>query len=812
MGCCDSAPTKDGDNNNNNTNNNKAGGSRKHVKGKDYAPGGTKDEAHNRVLLDRMLANFGGIHVSTLRQDQDGGAGGGGAVSIAARLQLDSAEDMRWMIDLAKTPYRLYPPRPDRAKLGEGGFSTAYVVQDTRRGSGSKNASGGSVDFSPDAPHGPLFCVKIIRKATITGHRRSVAHLAAELAVALFVSPRSQHLNKALALFHSDTHVFIILELLRPDKKPDVLTRIAHIVVSYAPSKIPEIGQLQERLLREAEDEGVGMDRVGEWAETSGWLYRLALASGASMQKMQRHKLRGEVPVQGDLFKYVVAQGRRFVPEPVCKVLMKQLLIGLRDLHDVGVVHRDVKLENAVSCVHRRADVLFDEELQQPYVVVTERFSVCIIDYGLAKWMRVGGGNSAAPSGLTASSGSGLMVPTASSLRRVIDSSDSNSKQHQQQQQHPDVFADASIAMMHSHYVPSMAISPKPGDDSDHAHPHHHQHAPPPHTNPEERGLAVAVTAGTCTISYSPLEVLAHINDSESAFVSDSHSLPKVDIFGIGIGGYIASQSRAPFREAKAVPAWAPRQQKVDALKQAHAAGVQFRPDSECPLSQPFKAFVAKLMAALPADRPTASEALADPIFDGVGDTVVSRYFIDGSVQVTCVASRDVAAELLAGDGGEEDDKHIDGSERDLRGGSGSGSGSGVMGTRTASALTAGSGGGMHRAATAANLFRNSGGVNGGGGGGAGPLSGSSSGSIVSIAAAFKAPSSPMRNAGGAAAPADEAAAALASNADADAEDEAGEDQRALNELLRADEDGEGDPMSKTRFAAEEEEGAQDAE
>ena len=66
----------------------------------------------------------------------------------------------------------------------------------------------------------------------------------------------------------------------------------------------------------------------------------------------------------GELYK--VLKARRFFDEPTIKFFISQVIIGLGKLHEKGIMHRDLKLEN---------------------IMLDTNGYVKIIDFGMAKML-----------------------------------------------------------------------------------------------------------------------------------------------------------------------------------------------------------------------------------------------------------------------------------------------------------------------------------------------------------------------------------------------------------------------------------------
>lgn len=707
MGCCvgseASAGVRKGTANTKNIDDNSNENNKKDLvakpKRKKQRPQDAEEDALNRQLLNRMLENFGATYIAPHDSAQQ----------RAVKCHSSGSSDDEFAFDLARTPYRLFPATKAQAFLGKGGFSEVYRVRtvqpenNNNSGNGSNNNSN-SDPTAADSHPTDLSCVKVLKKSKLIASR-CVRHLAAELAVAMWVfSPRLNHCQR---VYHSDTHVYMILDLIH-SPTPNSFSRIAHIMALYAPSKICDIQQVHGTLLQEAGRENVNIfdeHEVSEYGERSGFYQRLVVNCGASPAKVAKMKMRGEVPFSGDMFHYVSCQPRKFIPDPIIKIVLKQILQGLRDLHQHNFVSRDIKPENIVIAVARDCEVVDDDDdndgaeggnkqqQQQQRVILRETFDVKIVDYGLAKFLKkparhlqaaaatsgegVAAATAAAPSGSLQNEGmvhsmSDFLVPTASSLKQQFD----QTKQHPQQEQkennnnssgekQPDnqrpllvmddvpMFESINPGSSRSATSPNAVETTKTAGataamnrstTSDSAANHEPFFA-------EDSPLRVTTACGT--IIYAPMETLMHaINQSDDReFCSSSRLLKKVDIFGAGVCCYVMSQGRAPFRSGQQQQQGAnvSRDEKIKSIIAEMRSGLDFRDDA--PATEELKDFIRLLMSTDAAQRPDAVEALASPFFDGVGDTAVSEYLPDGTVRVTLVAAP-IADDAVVVDGG----------------------------------------------------------------------------------------------------------------------------------------------------------------
>jgi hypothetical protein len=180
--------------------------------------------------------------------------------------------------------YAYYPNRA-ASGLGSGGFGEAFRVRSVA------NAA---------EPHR---VVKVIPKARVSGHPKQVQHLCGELAATTVFDHKN--LNKRIALYHNETHVFLVLELFAKTS-PSLHTRLAHVFARNHPRRIAEIDAIVERAEAEGLAAGVSADA---WFEQQGAM-RVILAECAATR---------EIPVDGDLLHFIDAMKR--VPDGLSRII-----------------------------------------------------------------------------------------------------------------------------------------------------------------------------------------------------------------------------------------------------------------------------------------------------------------------------------------------------------------------------------------------------------------------------------------------------------------------------------------------------------
>jgi serine/threonine protein kinase len=265
-----------------------------------------------------------------------------------------------------------YHPTKDTSFLGSGGYGRTYMMK------------------SRAMPGEPERAVKIIPKATIVGSDSSIQHICVELCVAT----RVQHpnLNRAVAAYHSDSHLYIVLEMCA-GPTPDIRTRLYHLFARHKPSRIPEVEALATKIEAEAKafiDEKVGPKASFNEASIAGD-HRAFIDEKV---KLICKELQGphvppdvmivsETPTRMDLCDLIILN--KALPGAKAAVILKQCLLGLESLHVNRIVHRDVKPENIIIGETRTSEPIRDPSGAVVGVRLTEKMDVKIIDFGLVK-------------------------------------------------------------------------------------------------------------------------------------------------------------------------------------------------------------------------------------------------------------------------------------------------------------------------------------------------------------------------------------------------------------------------------------------
>lgn len=521
-----------------------------------------------RDLLEDALVKFGAVRLPEPSREE------------LARFDIES----RW-IPYLKNEYRLYPDA-QRAFLGKGGYGSAYKVKSVKN------------------PKEPLQVVKVLIKERIRTRADQIQHFCAELGVTGFID--HPNLNHRTALFHNDTHVFFLLELCA-GPRPNVLTRIAHIIAYRRPHLIPQIEQIREIWAKRAREEGVdpsNEEAFGDFVDRAQLIHRLAVECGAQKNI--------ELPVSSDFFGLIVAN--RKLPDPVCQVITRQILLGLDHLHSCQIVHRDMKTENVVVGINRSAQLQKDNNGVITAVVFTEKFDVKVIDFGLVKYMNVNDavfGQTATPNAYITASVQG---------QNDKNSSPAPSGSNNNNNLAPPPPASTDLGAYGGAFGGAFGGALNFGN-----------------AKPKEGGPAFSMLAVTpaMTACYAPLEAIQAVNKHgfNRKWLSTKASLPKVDIYGCATALFCASHGRPPFSK----PCEGSGLTKEQQLEQQMRVGPSFSDT----ISPPCRAFTSKMLCQDVNLRPTAAQCLEDPFVKNVGDTVITKFYADENRRPWCRLLRD---------------------------------------------------------------------------------------------------------------------------------------------------------------------------
>jgi serine/threonine protein kinase len=440
-----------------------------------------------------------------------------------------------------------YYPDFAASRLGSGSYGEAFRVRSVA------NAA---------EPHR---VVKVIPKARVSRTSLQVQHLCGELAVTTIFDHKN--LNKRTALYHNETHLFIVLELCA-GTQPSLRTRLAHVFALNHPRRIADIDAIVAKAEAEGAAAGVSADA---WFEQQGTM-RVILAECAAKR---------EIPVSCDLFNFIVAMKR--VPEGLSRIIIRQALVALQHLHDSNVVHRDVKTENLVLGITRNAELIYepkpgaDGEAAEQAIVgvrISETVTCKLIDFGLVKYMQLSNlPPIMSPGNFKAPGNSGLSPATAGA---------------------PGATGLGSIDGRNTNFDTS------DDDDDDNNNK--------PAAAAVKSAFPVAVTP--CgTELYCSLEVIDGILKSGGGRVkwqSDSQALPKLDVYGAGTMLFCMANGRPPFRPPRDSYRPVSREERMRQIHKQIAAGPVFASN----VPEAVQALVQQLMQNDPAARPSAGAAL----------------------------------------------------------------------------------------------------------------------------------------------------------------------------------------------------------
>lgn len=482
-------------------------------------------------------------------------------------VALKYREEDRWIPYLAPV-YTLYPDA-ERALLGKGGYGAAYKVKSTQN------------------PNEPARVVKVIVKARVCTNPLQIQHMCAELAVSGLIN--HPNLNHRTGLYHTPTHMFIMLEMCG-GPRPDVLTRVAHIIANRKPSRIPEIEAIVEHWATQAKEQSVNVadqSAFNDFVEKTGLINRLAVECGVSLQREK-----AELPVSTDLFGLIVANKK--LTDPATQVIARGTLLGMNALHQAQIVHRDGKTENVIIGITRKATISADKKS----VSFEEKYDVKVIDFGLAKFVSASIDDTAFGQTVTP----GGYIRASEQAAKAVQAAEP-----------ADPFADSdAIALAEAEASRNSTGLAAPGV------------------------FNVAVTPAMTEI-YAPAEVLRGVlahGVGRHKWTSTNKDLMKVDVYGVGCCLFCCVNGRPPTRPP---PPNLSREEKLRQIERAILVG----PTYSSTVSPLAKEFITKLMVHDVNLRPTCDQALNEKYVSGVGDTVMTLFSVDGSSLVSLVRDKD---------------------------------------------------------------------------------------------------------------------------------------------------------------------------
>jgi serine/threonine protein kinase len=488
-------------------------------------------------------------------------------------------------------------------RLGAGAFGTTYKVR-------ALLPDGRTVDNTA-----PVCVMKHIEKARVSKNEASVQHLAAELAVTGHIAPGCEYLNKRLGLYHDEHSIYMLLELCS-GPRPDVASRVAHIIAKRRPASLPDFDAIMDGFKARATAAGVNpndeeafgdfMDRDDVVAPIAGikrsLMEKLALDMG--LRSIDEGNF-AEMPVGDTLFNVIVAP--RVLSDEHNRIMTKQMLQGFKYLHECKVVNRDVKPENIMVSVLRRVQLKRDPGTGKVTgVVVFEKYLTHVIDYGLCKMMRARD-NFTSPGACLQRSPhpAGPGAAAAAAAPAAIDDDDR------------DPYADED-AIENAAAPPDLAARA-----------------------PGEFGFASTNCGSHAYLSLETTNgILAAIGSRQSKWHTTIDSLPKLDVWAVGACSYCLANGTPPFRYSEQYRRLS-SEEKLKQIRDAIMRGLQFRPSA----SPDSRRFTQKLMDTNLQRRPSAAQALEDPYVDH--ECTVVRTEINANGQNNrCQMMKDLPVEI----------------------------------------------------------------------------------------------------------------------------------------------------------------------